>query len=141
MLALPGTESEDVDHVVRLVLVPVGRVAASLRHGRWDDQSAMVEQLTLDQLDDAVKRFGAQEIYGWRFFDAAEAHNDWLDRLSLDWRSTPGGTRHGASLFQEWGLPGALQHLDIRLWFDELRIFNLAMNMVPLADFVAGGVR
>ena len=77
--------------------------------------------------------------------DAAEAHNDWLDRLSLDWRSTPSSTRHTLSLFQEWGLPGALQHLDIRLWFDELRIFNLAMNMVPLADSspvgCAGGTR
>ena len=38
VLALPGTEDKDVDHVVRLVLVPVGRVAASLRHGRWDDR-------------------------------------------------------------------------------------------------------
>jgi hypothetical protein len=117
---------------------PLGRVAASLRDGRWDDEQAPVVPLEIEELEAAVAAFGQLPIYGWEFLDVPEEKNfeSWCDRLSLDWRSGPGGLAHTLDLFQEGD-----RHLDLRLWFDELRIFGPDRAEIALDDFVAGGVR
>ena len=58
---------------------------ASLREGRWDDQTVRAVPLTLDVLSSSVRSFGALPIYGWDFVDPPEeqwAH--WQDRLSFN---------------------------------------------------------
>ena len=71
--------------------------------------------------------------------DRPEANNfaAWSDRLSLDWRSEPGGLEHTLDLFQE----GYDRHLDLRIWFDELRVFTPEHEEIALQDFMVGGVR
>ena len=119
---------------------PVGRIAASLRHGNWDDTEARVEPFDLDRLAEVVASFEQQPVYGWESLDVPEKHDfaKWRRRLSLDWRSEPGGTSHTLDLFQEWG---ASRHLDLRFWFDELRLFGPDRREVAFDDFTAAGVR
>jgi hypothetical protein len=55
VLSLPADDGPPPDdRRVQLRLQPVGRVAASLRNGSWDDPDAPVEEFMLDQLLDVV---------------------------------------------------------------------------------------
>jgi hypothetical protein len=138
----PDGGPEPADRRVQLVLQPLGRVAASLRQGAWDDDDATVVPLGLDRLHAAVSGFGQQPIYGWEFLDVPEEKDfaGWRDRLSLDWRASSGGLTHTLDLFQE-SAEGERRHLDLRLWFDDLRIFGPDRREIAFDDFVAGGVR
>lgn len=140
VLSLPadgGPEPEDPR--VQFVLEPLGRVAASLRHGRWDDESARIEHFKLEQLADVVSARGQLPIYGWEFLDvpAEKDFDGWRDRLSLDWTTNDDvGQTHTLDLFQE-----DQPHLDLRLWFDEIQIFDPARQLIAFDDFTAAGVR
>jgi len=77
VLSLPeGGGPQPSDPRIQLILQPVGRLAASLRHGSWDDEHARVEPVDLDRLPAVVAVFDQQPVY----------------------------------------------HLDLRIWFDDLRI-------------------
>jgi hypothetical protein len=86
-----------------------------------------------------VRSFKSLPVYGWEFLGRPEADNfaTWSDRLSVDWRSEPGGLSHTLDLFQE----GYDRHLDLRIWFDGLRVFAAEHEEIALDDFAAGGVR
>jgi hypothetical protein len=130
------------DPRVVLLLEPVGRIAASLRHGRWDDADARVETFALEDLAGSVKGFEQQSIYGWQFLDVSDgdAFEPWAERLSVDWRSEPGGLAHTLDLFQE-SAAGPARILDLRIWFDELRIFRPDGSERAFDEFTAAGVR
>lgn len=143
VLALPsddGPEPADTRRV--LLLGSVGRIAASLRNGRWDDADAPVETFALDGLRDVVTGFAQQTIHGWSFLDvpADETFDRWSDRLSLDWRAEPAGLTHTLDLFQG-SAEGPARHLELRIWFDELRIFEPDGTELPFDEFTAAGVR
>jgi hypothetical protein len=143
VFALPesGPEPDERGRVVRLRFSEVGRVAASLRSGRWDDQSAAIEPFDLDELNDVVNSFEAQPIYGWHFFDPPEADwEHWRDRLSLDIRLPLGSEDHVIDLFQESRV-GPDRHLDLRIWFGGISSYDLENHAVPLLDVVAAGKR
>ena len=140
VLALPEDDAPpEEDRRRQFVLQPVGRVAASLRNGRWDDADAPAEPFPLEQLLDVVMSFQGVPVYGWDFFDRPDedSFEGWSDRLSLDWRSEPGGLSHTLDLFQD----GGSRHLDLRIWFDDLRIFTPDRQEVSLDDFTAAGKR
>jgi hypothetical protein len=142
-LALPSDDGPPpADPRVQIRVGQVGRIAASLRNGNWDDQAARVERFELDQLSDVVDSFEQQPIYGRRFLDMPDADNfdQWKNRLSLDWRSEPGGTAHTLDLFQE-GVRVPLRHLDLRIWFDGLWIVDPEIQPIAFDDFTAAGVR
>ncbi|WP_145831006.1 hypothetical protein [Actinoplanes teichomyceticus] len=123
-----------------LVLDGVGRVAASLRHGRWDDPAAPVQPFGLGELPGVVRGFGGCPIYGWEFIDPPE--RDWLewrDRLSLDVAFRPAPGRHVLELFQE-GDTEPPRHLDLRVWFDALRVTRGGAEL-PVQEFIDGGRR
>lgn len=84
--------------------------------------------------------FEGQDVYGWEFLDVPEEDEfaSWSDRLSLDWRSQPDGLSHTLDLFQEWP---SLRVLDLRFWFDELRIVASDGDEIAFDDFTAAGVR
>jgi hypothetical protein len=143
VLSLPADDGPaPSDPRVVLLLEPAGRIAASLRHGRWDDAGARVETLDLEDLANIVKSFEQQSLYGWMFLDVPDedAFEPWSDRLSLDWRSEPGGLSHTLDLFQETAA-GPPRILDLRIWFDELRIFRPDGSEIPFDEFTAAGVR
>lgn len=143
VLTLPesGSEPDHNGRVVRLRLTQVGRVIASLRHGRWDDLTADVEQFSLEALNDVVNSFGAQPIYGWHFFDTpAAGSEEWSNRLSLDVRIDSGRSVHALYLFQE-SLVSPRRHLDFEIWFNGIAAYDFATNPIPLLDVAAGGIR
>ncbi|MEH2181838.1 hypothetical protein [Nostoc sp.] len=138
VLTLPEQGNPPEDSRVQFIFAPIGRIAASLRLGRWDDDTAQVVPFTIDQLLRVVQNFRGQPIYGWEFFDIHQKDfSRWADRLSVDCLWEPEGLSHSITLFQE----GNDKHLDICLWFDDFIIKDPHGNQIPLANFVAGGKR
>jgi hypothetical protein len=138
VLTLPKEGSPPDDPRRQILFSPVGRVAASLRLGRWDDPTANVVPFQIEELLSIVQSFGGLPIYGWEFFDVHDQNFiRWSDRLSLDYRSGVDGFEHSIELFQE----GNGKHLDFRLWFNELQIKDPEGNAVSLSDFTDGGRR
>ncbi len=141
VLSLPQDGPAPPECPVVLTLDRVSRIAASLRKGRWDDAEAQVTPLALDDLDAAVRSFGGCPIYGWEFFDPpAESWLHWRERLSLDARLAREESPHVIDLFQEGG-SAEPRHLDLRIWFELLRVTTPDERDIPLSGFIASGVR
>jgi hypothetical protein len=117
----------------------VGRIAASLRHGSWNDESAGVEAFSLERLSEVVLSFRGMPIYGWEFIDRAEGlWEQWRNRVSLDETLGPDRTRHSIELFQaEHGL----RHLDLCIWFDDLVLYDMDQAVVSIEEFGSAGRR
>lgn len=137
-LATPSADGNRTRRI-QLVLEPVGRIAASLRHGAWNDRGARVEPFAIDRLAAVVESFGGEPIYGWEFFDRPEDDfASFVDRLSLDWHSVaPRGHAHTLTLFQE----GAYRHLDLWFWFDDAELFDAAGRAVTPDELERHGHR
>jgi len=143
VLTLPeeGSEPDEHGRMLRLCLTQVGRVAASLRQGRWDDDSAQVTEFGIDELDDIVSSFGGQPIYGWKFVDSSdESWRDWQDRLSLDLVFEAGATTHTLSLFQDIDGDSA-RHLDVCIWFGDAAAHDYDNRPISLVEVAASGQR
>lgn len=141
VLTLPPDGSPSDDSRVQMLFRPVGRGAASLRKGCWDDASAEVIPFRLADLLSVVQSFGGRPIYGWEFFDRPQeelAH--WGDRLSLDWRSGAEGLSRSIRVFQSGG-EGPPRHLDVCVWFDELAVRRPDGVFLALEEFAAAGKR
>jgi hypothetical protein len=142
VLTLPVEGESPVDNRVLLVLQSVGRIAASLRLGDWNDRQAPVEAFPLNRLPEVVASFGQLPVYGWDFFDVPEADgfSEWEDRLSLDHLGGAGMLTHTLWLFQD-GLDGVgnSRILDLQFWFDTLEIRGPDGTQIPLDKFVASG--
>jgi hypothetical protein len=138
VLTLPEVGPPPQDSRVQMQFHHVGRVAASLRHGRSDDPQALVERFPLERLLETVQSFGGLPVYGWEFFDVHDQDfPTWSDRLSLDIRCSSGDSKHSVTLFQDAGD----RILDIWLWFDELSIHSPAGGVLGIEDFIGGGKR
>jgi hypothetical protein len=141
VLSLPPEGPPAEDRRVQMLFRPIGRVAASLRNGLWNDEQAEVVQFLLSELLDVVRSFGGQPIYGWEFFDTHDKElSRWGDRLSLDWRSGSDGLSRSIAVFQASGA-GPDRHLDLCVWFDDLEVRRPDGTVVPLEEFAAGGRR
>jgi hypothetical protein len=99
-----------------------------------------VRPFRLDELDEVVRSFGGREIYGWEFFDVADAklYNRWKGQPSLDWQSGDGRGSHTLDLFQ--GELFQPKSLEVRLWFDSLDVADEWGEPIPIAKFIEGGV-
>jgi hypothetical protein len=141
VLTLPENGPSFDDSRVQMILKPVGRVAASLRNGHWDDEGAPTVLFELKNLLNIVQSFEGQPIYGWEFFDVHEKElARWGKRLSLDWRSGSDGLSRSICVFQESG-KGPSRHLDLCIWFDEIQIRRSDYTIVSLDEFTSGGRR
>jgi hypothetical protein len=126
---------------VVVALNRVSRIAASLRMGSWNDGTAEVVPLDLADLDAAVRSFGGCPIYGWQFIDPPEeSWANWRDRLSVDARLDREESPHVIDLFQEGG-SAQPRHLDLRIWFAQIRIITRDDRDIALPEFIAAGVR
>jgi len=139
VLTLPRDGPEPGDRVRYLRCRPIGRVAASLRHGRWDDKSARVEHISPDQFS-AVVASSVSQLYGWHFLDPPEdSWKHWRKRLSLD-LSFRERSDHVFEFFKD-NLSDPVRHLDFRIWFDELEVFDQRSESISLQSFADGGTR
>ena len=138
VLTLPESGPAPDDRRVQLFFHPVGRVAASLRNGQWNDPNAAIVPFSIDDLLATVQSFGGLAIYGWKFIDVhVKELEKWGDRLSLDWTSGDDGVAHSISVFQD---PGD-RILDLCVWFDHLDIRDPQQNAITLDDFITCGMR
>jgi hypothetical protein len=138
VMTLPEAGLPPHDSRVQFIFSPLGRVAASLRLGRWNDSEAEVVPFQIDGLLSVVKGFGGLPIYGWEFFDVHEKDFvRWSDRLSFDYRGGTEGLEHSILLFQE----GHDRHLDLCLWFDTFEIRDPEGKEISMVDFIVGGKR
>jgi hypothetical protein len=137
LLSLPEAGPMPDDPRVRFNLREVSRVAASLRHGAWNDTTARVEPFSIDQLPQVVESFGGLAVYGWEFFDLAHHDPSWEERLSLDWRGARAPNGHSVHLFQE----GTGRHLDLSIWFRDLTCSTPVGTDLALEDVIAAGRR
>jgi hypothetical protein len=138
VLTLPEVGPSPRDARIQIRLAPVGRLAASLRLGVWNDPDATVVPFAVGDLLTTVQSFGGLPIYGWEFFDVlAKDRSNWLTRLSLSWTGGTDGQTHTLQLFQE----GPDRHLDLCIWFDTLSIFSPAGGELAINDVIAGGRR
>lgn len=138
-LAVDG-ETPPPRRKVALVLDGVGRLAASMRTLKWNQTQPTVQPLTIDGLSDAVRSFGGGRLHGWEFIDLPESSwATWSGLLSLDCVLSEGPTPHVLDMFQEEGIRP--DELDLRIWFDDLRIVDEAGHEIPLTDFIDGGKR
>jgi hypothetical protein len=142
VLTLPDGLGGEGHELVTMSLNSVGRIVASLRLGRWDDERAEIVRLELAELPAIVESFGASPVYGWEFFDLpGPSWEPWRLRLSLDERWADGAGAHSVNLFQEGRREAQDRHLDVRIWFDELAVSNEAGKEIPLPEFASGGKR
>ena len=104
VLTLPVHGRPPDDTRVQMLFSPVGRVAASLRNGFWNDEKAALVPFALHELLGVVQSFGGQPFYGWEFFDIHEKElPKWANRLSLDWQCGTDGLSHSIAVFQSSG--------------------------------------
>jgi len=139
VLTLPAEAGGEGHERVTLVLLGVTRIVASLRLGRWDDASAEVVATSENDFPAVFEAFGSP-VYGWEFFDQPEeSWSQWRDRLSLNSEWDTRRAAHSLDLFQEGRVVN--RHLDFRVWFDELAVYDVEDRRIGLSAFAQGGVR
>jgi hypothetical protein len=136
VLTLPESGPSPQDSRVKFLFNGVGRIAASYRHGRWNDRTAKLEIFSVEQLLQIAQSFCCA-IYGWEFFNLEDKEFDWLDRLSLDWRGNANGLSNSFTFSQD----GGNRHLDCCVWFDAITIHTPEGTVISLEEFIAGGKR
>jgi hypothetical protein len=138
VLSLPETGDPPEDRRVALLMQPLGRIAASHRHGRMDDASAPVLPLTLPELERLTGE-GSVSIYGSDLFNQEQRDPvaTWGQPLSLDITLDPKACSISLDLRHDTSDP----FLAVRLWFDEFRILTPNREEIELSAFVEGGKR
>ena len=140
VLSLPAEGPALNDSRLQILLAPVARLCASLRHGCWNDDTAQVENFPISELLPKIQSFGGQPIYGGEFIDLDKAVSDyWSDRLSLDWQGDPNAQTHTLTLFQECYAPE--RTLDLKIWFRDISFFRPTGEKIEIEDVIAGGKR
>ncbi|MEV0029192.1 hypothetical protein [Nocardia sp. NPDC050793] len=140
VMTVPADGAAPQDHQVRLDFTGVSRVAASLRMQRWDDIEAQILPLALDGLDDAIRSFGGGRLHGWEFIDVDESGWAlWRELLSFDTEIDDHTPSHVLEFSQEEGIDP--RELDVRVWFDNVTVYDAKGKEIAPADFIAGGVR
>lgn len=138
LLALAGGDEVPADSRAQFTFRPFGRIAASLRDGLWNDPDAEVLSFEIQQLNDVISDLGKQPIYGWSFFNSIQGDAPWLQRLSLDIHTgIDDGYSNSIVLFQE----GHFRHLDLCIWFDDLRIFDPESHEIEIQEIIDDGQR
>lgn len=105
-----------------------------LSEAQRHDLDVALNEATLLGAEDDVERLAASLRNG-RWDDVGASVEEFeVDQLLDVVRS---GLSHALDLFQE----GYDRHLDLRIWFDELRMFTPEHEEIAFDDFAAGGVR
>lgn len=138
VLSLPSQDKVKlIDQKIFLILYNIGRIAISLKKGNWDDKNAKIIKLSIDNFAEVLKKNCGYPIYGNDFFNCEK--NDfvtWKERLSLNIVNEDGSVKNTLDIFQE-----GKNHLDMRIWFEGLKILSLHQNEISIEDFIAGGKR
>jgi hypothetical protein len=125
------------DRRVQLLMQPLGRIAVSYRSGRWNDESAEVLPITVEDLEKiTIER--PTSVYGWGFInrEAKEPIAGWRQPLSLDVVLDKDACAISLDLQHDTD-----KFLGVRLWFDRFRLFTPNRAEIDMAAFIAAGKR
>lgn len=140
VFSLPEEGPAPTDSRLQILLHPIGRLCASLRHHRVNSPAELPEIFSPSELLAKVRSFGGQPIYGWEFIDIDDASfARWSGMLSLDWQGSSDGNVHTFTLFQEGHTPE--RTLDLKIWFGGISLFKPTGEKVEIEDVVSGGKR
>ena len=125
------------DNRVLFVFHNINRIAASLT--KEPDTAAI--PFEPEKLPDIFSEFKHESLYGWNFIDnGKKIYKDWENNKSFDLiisESYKG--QHTIDLFQEDRYSN--KNIDLRIWFDEIKIFDSKNNPISLEVFIANGIR
>ena len=130
------------DSRIKVIFRPYGRIALSYRKGEWNNEEAEVVQIDQNNLKDYFSSLKLDSMYGWEFINLHEQDfNKWSDKLSLDkriendWRSM-----NTIDLFAEQNGEDPVT-IDVRIWFDDLEIFDYDSHPMTIQQFIDSGQR
>lgn len=115
----------------------VGRLASSFTL----DKDTPAIKFDPNQLGDKMSEFKNEQLYGWEFIDNGEVvFMDWSDNKSFDLIiSNDYDKQHTIDLFQEDKY--TRKSIDIRIWFDNIEIFDSNLNPFSIQTFIDNGKR
>lgn len=139
LIAMDKDGNVPEDNRLLFIFKPVGRFAASLQNGHWDNKNAEVEKFEPENILEIIQSFKGRSIYGWDFINCGDKDFDtWKDRLSFDYTTGDNiGLTNTIDLFQE----GGNRYIDLRIWFDDFEIFTPTYEPVDLEEFLENGKR
>lgn len=139
LIAMDKDGNVPEDNRLLFIFKPVGRFAASLQNGHWDNKNAEVEKFEPENILEIIQSFKGRSIYGWDFINCGDKDFDtWKDRLSFDYTTGDNiGLTNTIDLFQE----GFNRYIDLRIWFDDFEIFTPTYEPVDLEEFLENGKR
>jgi hypothetical protein len=130
------------DSRIKIQFKPYGKIAISYRKGEWDDKQAEIVKIESDKLKDYFSDLTLDSMYGWEFINFGEKeYEKWSDKLSLiletDLDSKGMNT---IDLFAEQIAKDAVT-INIRIWFDDFKIFDSKENELTKQQFIDSGQR
>lgn len=140
VLTLPKDELPPKDRIVNFIINRIVRIAASLTKTTDGGSKRLgVLPLTLDKLEETAKSFNGLSIYGADFIqeNSINALPDWFPYVSFDVRNdVADGKIYTFDLFQVTDN----RCLDIRIWFQELRLEKNGESL-DMKEFIEDGKR
>jgi hypothetical protein len=143
VLTLPIAGPAQAHELVVVVFTEVRRIAASLREGWWDEQSAPVTPIRIDRLARVVGELDPTHVHGFFFGPPEKEWEAWSNRLSLDerWSDEPTVGVFGVFKNARRKRKPHDRHLDLRIWFGGFRVERPDGVAIALRDFCDGGIR
>lgn len=115
----------------------VGRLASSLTI----DKSAKAINFEARLLADKMSEYKNEQLYGWEFIDNGDKiFKTWEHNKSFDLILDNNFERqHTIDLFQEDKY--SKKNIDIRIWFETIKIFDSSLKPVDIQTFIDNGKR
>jgi hypothetical protein len=130
------------DSRIKILFKPYGKIIISIREGGWNNESAEIIKFDRDKLKDYFQNLMLDSMYGWEFINLDESkYKHWADKLSfcietgLDYSEL-----NTIDLFAEQ-LGKESITIDLRIWFEDLKIFDWTGNEMTTQQFIDRGQR
>lgn len=122
----------------------VGRIASLLKLGEWDNDNAEILKLTPEKLSKQILEFNGDSMYGWEFINVEKydvEFEKWKHKASFDIKlQEEVDYLNTIDIFSEH-LSENCKTLDLKIWFDDLKIKTIQNQTVSLQEFIDRGIR
>jgi len=137
-IAIQNNETIPNDNRFLFAFKNVGRLAASLT---LEPDTKAIE-FNANELSEKMNEFKNESLYGWEFIDNNEdvVFNQWRNNKSFDTVINSNFlNQHTIDLFQEDRY--SKKTIDIRIWFDQIVIFDSELQQIDTPTFIENGQR
>jgi hypothetical protein len=125
-----------LDTRIILDFVQIGRISASYRLGKWNDETAIIKKITNEQeLTKALKELSPDSMYRIEFFEK------WSNQISFDYTTEKNLDGFNTiDLFAEQFIT-PVTTVDIGIWFKALKAYTIDNRELSIEEFIARGRR